>query len=981
MTSPLDLLLVRGAPPAKPATDYAEGRTPRRVLVLHVHADEVERPLVAVALEVLDGVPVEVLVGLPEVDDDTRAKVETVLARLLPGVPAAVRDLGVLGRRVAKRCGGAGVALVGADLPWTLGRLADHVTEPRSGGALSMGLVGTGALNEVGRWRDSWWSGFRIVVEPRGGDDLGAFFTWKAPRRPKGGQRRRRWHGGGPVVDLRTLGDTLGADPSTARTLAASYGLTCPDEADPLAQLVAETVVLVDLWRTMTAELAQLAPGLPPQRAFSAGGIVQNTLQRAGMVAPATSTASLSPEAIGRCASAFHGGRVSASLVGVVLPLCLADLAATYPSCFSLADLTSHLRAARFREETMPVEEVEALFTAPDLRDRLDDRATWARLGALFVEAEPHGEALPSARRVGAEARSAVAPLELHGARGWWHAADLISPALAGRLPKITAAFRIVPEDIAPELRPVRLPSGAEVDFAAPGADWGRALIVEREHARQVADPLARERAEVRAKALAVSGAWGVFARVDRRRLREDGEMVLVGPDGVERSQRTRRVDQAGPLTLWHVAAAIPAVCRAILAMAEHDVGAFGGCLAATLTDAIAVPCSEAGGLVPCPGGPYRTSEGDEAVRTLSSAELAAVLQRFDPLLQPWGGRAWKVENGSDDGRTLGLICGLNKVRLARQEGGRLRLIRSSDTSLGRHFLGPVGAEALLDDGRSAWCAELEERLFAHVVATGRYGTPSEQPAWIDQPALRAGRVATMADLEWLRAQLGDETLGPFARYVAADERGPVVLGHDLDATLWRTFPWRKDGVPRRVAVADEGRALTLSAGNGAAVQVRTLRGVLTGQDGNGRAWIHDRDATVLDHRHGLRVLRPVRSAPARMHLVGRGGLLVDQGTEEVPADFGPLVVAAEVVEQARLLGAAEVARRAGIPGPTARAVLDGKRVAGPRTVAAMALALAGGALERTCGYCRASFRPARADARYCRPACRQAAYRQRRAP
>ena len=69
----------------------------------------------------------------------------------------------------------------------------------------------------------------------------------------------------------------------------------------------------------MLAELAEVAPGLSPGRCWSAGSIVTHALTQAGLRAPADSTATLPPFAIGGPASGFHGGRTEALLVGRVL--------------------------------------------------------------------------------------------------------------------------------------------------------------------------------------------------------------------------------------------------------------------------------------------------------------------------------------------------------------------------------------------------------------------------------------------------------------------------------------------------------------------------------------------------------------------------------------------------------------------------------------------------------------------------------------
>ena len=323
-------------------------------------------------------------------------------------------------------------------------------------------------------------------------------------------------------------------------------------------------------------------------------------------------TATLSPEAVGASAASFHGGLPEALLVGLATQMALADLNWTYPTMLSLLGLTPHLGADHFEAVPVDVAEVEELFRSDGLRDRLDDRAFYRSIGNLFVVVEPHGEAdLPCQREVGGDRyRFVVAPLDLSGGTIPVHACHLIGPGLAGRLPKIVSAFRVVPVGVAPDLEPLRLPSGATVDLTTD--DYGHALIEERHKAEAIRDPLVRERRVALAKSFAVSGGWGCLrpgrppapeARRVRdgpdRTARSGGSGPTRGPrpcsqyglSGEELSIETDRPDVPGPFTLWHLAAAIPAACTAEIAIARHDIEAsYGGTVAVVATDSIARP-------------------------------------------------------------------------------------------------------------------------------------------------------------------------------------------------------------------------------------------------------------------------------------------------------------------------------------------------------------------------------------------------------
>jgi hypothetical protein len=171
-------------------------------------------------------------------------------------------------------------------------------------------------------------------------------------------------------------------------------------------------------------------------------------------------------------------------------------------------------------------------------------------------------------------------------------------------------------------------------------------------------------------------------------------DVEAIGPDGQTVTTRTRRPEESGPLTLWHLAAAVPAICRAIMEVTRFDIEQMGGSVAATMTDAIVVPTEPTAGLVACEGGPHQLPDGSAAVRLVSYGELDAALHRWDKVLCPEGGEAWKVECDSLDQPTTGIVLGVNKVLLGRPVGDTFHLVRSSDTGLGHHFLDPTGTVA-----------------------------------------------------------------------------------------------------------------------------------------------------------------------------------------------------------------------------------------------------------------------------------------------
>lgn len=934
-----------------PVAQRAPGR---RVELVHLHVGEDGGLLRAARTEIVDGQLAEVMLTAPA---DAGAAAWAGHQQLCGGagttvVPALVTP-GQWGAALLRRGWQKRHPTVVFDSP-DLGALAIDVRQPRQGD-LSVDLVGGGAPSKKrpGQHADNFW-------RPRWVFD-GPFVNWAPVPKDFWPKRRRLFDG--PIVSLSRWGEALGADASSAAALCRCYGVPWPsDTLDGLDRLLAESLALAEVYRRMVAELADVAPGMVPESCWSAGSLITLALRRAGVREAGDTCADLPRWAIGACASAFYGGRVEALLVRVGLCLAMADLNSTYPALVSLLALTRHLAADHFEARRVPVKTLRRHFSG-DLRRRLDDRGWWAAVGATFVLVEPHGEVLPCVRKAGDGWRTVSAPLDFGGGRLWSHAADLVRPALAGQFPKVVAAFRVVPVGTAKDLRPVRLPSGATCDLRTQ--DFGQVLVRERQLARGTEDSLVRSRRETLAKGVTVAGAWGIYGRVDAHEPGSQG----IGPSGELLGAAGER---PGPLTLWHVASAVTAGCRAIIGVAEHDIEAAGGSVAAVLTDCLVVPAAEHAQLVACPGGPHRLPDGNEAVRLLSLADLRRILARFDPVLHPDGGPAWKGEVGSLDHETFGLVAGLNKVLLGREEDGRLRLLRSSDTSLGDHFLDPTGRGENLPDGRVAWSAELEEHLLASLYHAGPgapLGAPKNLPGLADRPALRPGRARTFGDLMWLREQVGDLTVPPFARYTQAQPGpwggGPVCLGTGRDPATWRDWPWRKDGKPTGIFVlGDEGARVS-------GYQVATIRDVLEG-------WLRENDITTAGSERGLRCVSPVRSHPCLVKLAGKSGEPYS-GVDDAPAYGGFAGSFEELLDQAGELGNGELRRR-GVAARTADRATTRKAKPKAKTIATLAAAVAERQPVRLCTGCGKTLPTgSRAGRQWCSEACRKATARARK--
>ena len=438
---------LRVAPEPRPAEAAKPVPAPRRVELVQARTDHEGSLVATVRLGVLDGLVDEVVVSWPAHEDEaTEWAACQQLGRLPMSRPSASRA--VRGRAVdavlaaAQRTGCFRVtchprAALCARTHDRCRRLDRHRRgrhpEPESarqmGGLLLLPAGGAHEPRERG--------GGRLRPPPA------------APANPRPAQDQApRWPGHRPA------GARLCPRGSPA-ALCRSYGVPWPGLPSLLDQLVAEAVALTDAYERMLDDLGEVAPGLAPQACWSAGSIATAALRGAGVRAPAETTAGLPRWVLGACPSACHGGLAEALLVGWPLPMGMLDVRGTYPGCFSLLGLTPHLACDHFEAEGVAVAEVLRLFGPDGLRGRLDDRSWWAEVGPLFAEVEPHGEPLPCVWETPERWRSVVAPLDFSGGTLWLHAADLVRPALAGQLPKLRRALRVVAVGTAEGLRPV----------------------------------------------------------------------------------------------------------------------------------------------------------------------------------------------------------------------------------------------------------------------------------------------------------------------------------------------------------------------------------------------------------------------------------------------------------------------------------------------------------------------------------------------
>ncbi|MBV8940243.1 MAG: hypothetical protein JO240_00755, partial [Solirubrobacterales bacterium] len=605
-------------------------------------------------------------------------------------------------------------------------------------------------------------------------------------------------------------------------------------------------------------------------------------------------------EQLGIAMSAFFGGRTEARIVRVPhLPVVYCDLMSAYTTGNSLMDLWRFVIAERV-ELRGATREIRRLVERIDLEGCLDP-ATWPNFPVL-VQIKPRGDVLPVRGRYHKEGWN-IGSNHLTGNEPLWFALpDVIaSKLLTGRTPEIVRAVKLVQVGVQPGLKPIKLRGEVEID---PRKDDFFRAVVERRH------ELPDKRSDLGQflKTLANAGAYGIFAEVICTELsgRKTERVSVCDWTGECYELDERNPERPGRYFFAPLAATITAGTRLLLAICERLVTDAGGNHAMMDTDSAGIVSAEHGGLVPCPGGPYRDEEGRECVRALSWTQVDEIRERMRAL-NPYRGEAGaksileleKENFDPDTGERRQLYCyaisskryclynlserGEPELRSATEpdrhaeEEARAPVIRKrSDHGLG-YLINPLEPDSADRD----WILQGWEWIVRTAL-----GLSAPEPEWFDKPALMRYAVTTPGLLRCFdHCNAGKprrRQVRPFNFFMVAQEKqlardkagelhiSPItgqcalIAPYESDPKRWEMLEWTnryQPGSSYRIT-PDPGKLGTadnLLAG-------RTLRDVFTayrdspepkslGPDGKPG---HDQTVGLLARRH----VRPVSITP-----------------------------------------------------------------------------------------------------------------------
>ena len=340
---------------------------------------------------------------------------------------------------------------------------------------------------------------------------------------------------------------------------------------------------------------------------------------------------------LGASETAFFGGRTSAHIRKVPVPVVYTDFISMYPTVNALMGLWRYVVAEEILVVPDCVSEIEGILRTIT-PETLFDPQTWTQLPA-FARIIPDGDVLPTRAKYSLESNDYQVGLNhLHATSDdpkdglWFALPDLAaSVLLTGRTPTIVDAFKIVPKGQLPGLRPIALRGAVAVDPRTQ--DFFRTVIEERK--RQSSNPALsdeeRRRLDKALKVLANATSYGIFAEMLREESAQKVAVTCYGIDPEPFECSVLNPEYPGEYCFPPLAALITAAARLMLTLLERCVTDLGGTYAMEDTDSMAVCSSKHGGLIECPGGQYG-KDGKPAIRALSWAEVDAISRHFEQL-------------------------------------------------------------------------------------------------------------------------------------------------------------------------------------------------------------------------------------------------------------------------------------------------------------------------------------------------------------
>lgn len=733
-----------------------------------------------------------------------------------------------------------------------------------------------------------------------------------------------------------------------------TYGVISPDFVTYCREDVEATA---NLYRALAAEYERWGLSRAPSGLSSPATLAKQCLSEAGVAPLRSRLAALDEELLGYAMVAYYGGRAECHIRRVSVPVVYLDYASMYPTVAALLGMWRFMVCASLEtEEGDPA--ACAQWLAGLTAEKVLDKTLWPELCG-FALVQPHGDVLPArapysgdAHGIGVNEIFSDEPL-ICDEPIWYTLPDLVHARLLGdKTPEILRAVYIRPKGTAKGLRPLSIRGSRPFDPAAE--DVFRAMVEERRRFKAQDDEQS-QRTAAGLKVVANSAAYGIAAELNRQAPQaEPSEVDVFGLAPF--TAKVRAYERPGQYFYSPLAAIVTGAARLMLGLCETLVTRAGGSYAFCDTDSMAVVATEAGGLVPCPGGAERDAEGRDCLRALSWDEVEAIRLRFESL-NPYDrnlvrGSILELEKENRDaaGNRRQLHCFAVSAKryalYALDDRGEPELVKWSEHGLGGFYLAPLRTE---EESRD-WVRE----LWAVIVRKDALGLPVEKPSWLSHPALTrftAGRPRLLEPFaSFNEGRTYDQQVRPgnflLVAHVAPGGHPPgadpkhfaLVAPYESDPTLWATLHWRNLHDPKGPTYRLVSESIIDRRGRSfpdGVVGVKTYAHVLNSYRKHPESKFIGPDGRVCSTRTvGLLSRMPVQAL--YVDHVGKETNMLDEVQADLIGDEGDVLPTYSsgrravwqkfVVPALRAMRAEDVAAASGVPLRTVRYARAGRR-------------------------------------------------------
>ncbi len=753
---------------------------------------------------------------------------------------------------------------------------------------------------------------------------------------------RKIRHHRGRFLDLRTLSFAHTNDRGLSlETACAAFGVDYIKRdvehgvitADYITYCREDVDATLRLFRATMAEHRRHPINLKAHNTLSAATVGRAYWKAMGIGFTDERLPGFSPEVLGWGMAAFYGGRAECRIRKVDVPVTYVDFRSMYLTCNALMDTWKHITAEHVRLDDVTTEAASLVAQSRnELAEQFSEQEAWTLLHTL-VEVDPNDALLPVRAKYDIAADTwgiGVNPLRSTDT-AWYAMADVLAAViLGGPRPIVRRAYRLVPEGQAQGLKRIELCGDIEL---RPGRDdFFRAVVEHRHRVDNDNDrtPEDRQRITRFLKVLASASGFGTLAEYSTLRTTEPVIVDVHTHRGVF-AAATTNPEVPGNYCFPPLAAIITAAARLMLALLEHAVTEAGGTYAFCDTDSMTIVSTKAGGLVPCLGGDHQL-DGADAVRALSWLTVDAIVERFadfnpyDRSVLPGSILKLETENFDTKGRRREVRCHAISAKRYLLTTTTGEIVRKSEHGLG-HLVNP-DPDAAIHWIDQAWTYLRD---------------PSNEPAWLDLPALSKVTVSSADMLGWFAPincglDYPDQIKPANFLFLAHPDRldlsdGLPVAPFETDPDQWLQLPWidRNSGQPIRVTTAPIDGGLREST-----VRIQSFRDVLARYLAHPEAKALGSDRRpVRPDTVGVLRRRPVHAITPAVCIGKEATDLEDHAiglnrSEQQATTYqhsGADLYAGLVVPTLRTMSTVDVANGAGVPLHTVQRALAGRNI------------------------------------------------------